>query len=156
MAALHSALQSQLWRRSFLTSVLMLTLHITLCACVLSHLSSFSHVLLIMTLWIVAHQAPLSMVFPRQEYWSGLPCPPPGDLPDPGIKPISLVSCTGKQILYLWATRGLFTTGPPGKPSLLRFLLFAIFSLFSDLWICYPFGLKQLFLPTNLLSYFAL
>ena len=34
----------------------------------------------------VAHQAPLSMGFSRQEYWSGLPCPPPGDLPDPGIE----------------------------------------------------------------------
>ena len=40
-----------------------------------------------MTLWTVAHQAPLSMGFPRQEYWSGLPFPSPGDLPDPGIKP---------------------------------------------------------------------
>ena len=39
-----------------------------------------------LTLWTVAHQAPLSMEFPRQEYWRGLPCPPPGDLPDPGIK----------------------------------------------------------------------
>ena len=38
-------------------------------------------------LWIVARQAPLSMRFSRQEYWSGLPCPPPGDLPDPGIDP---------------------------------------------------------------------
>ena len=37
----------------------------------------------------VAHQAPLSMEFSRQEYWSGLPCPPPGDLPNPGIKPRS-------------------------------------------------------------------
>ena len=37
-------------------------------------------------------QAPLSMRFSRQEYWSGLPCPPPGDLPDPGIKPTSLMS----------------------------------------------------------------
>ena len=37
----------------------------------------------------VAHQAPLSMGFSRQGYWSGLPCPPPGDLPDPGIKPVS-------------------------------------------------------------------
>ena len=42
-----------------------------------------------MTPWTVAHQAPLSMGFSRQEYWSGLPCPPPGDLPDPGIKPRS-------------------------------------------------------------------
>ena len=40
----------------------------------------------------VAHQAPLSMGFSRQEYWSGLPCPPPGDLPDPGFEPISLIS----------------------------------------------------------------
>ena len=42
-----------------------------------------------MTLWAVAHQAPLSMEFPRQEYWSGLPFPSPGDLLDPGIKPWS-------------------------------------------------------------------
>ena len=41
------------------------------------------------TLWTVARQAPLSMGFSRQEYWSGLPCPPPGDLPDPGIEPRS-------------------------------------------------------------------
>ena len=40
-------------------------------------------------LWTVARQAPLSTEFPRQEYWSGLPCPPPGNLPNPGIKPIS-------------------------------------------------------------------
>ena len=39
------------------------------------------------TPWTVAHQAPLSMGFPRQEYWSGLPFPSPGDLPDPGIEP---------------------------------------------------------------------
>ena len=44
------------------------------------------------TLWTVACQAPLSMGFSRQEYWSGLPCPPPGDLPDPGIEPRSLTS----------------------------------------------------------------
>ena len=39
------------------------------------------------TRWTVAHQAPFSMGFSRQEYWSGLPFPSPGDLPDPGIKP---------------------------------------------------------------------
>ena len=44
------------------------------------------------TLWTVAHQAPLSMGFSRQKYWSGLPCSPPGDLPDPGIEPASLMS----------------------------------------------------------------
>ena len=42
--------------------------------------------------WTVARQAPLSMEFSRQEYWSGLPFPPPGDLPHPGIEPASLVS----------------------------------------------------------------
>ena len=41
----------------------------------------------LVTPWTVAHQAPLPMGFSRQEYWSALPCPPPGDLPDPGIKP---------------------------------------------------------------------
>ena len=44
------------------------------------------------TLWTIAHQAPLSMRFSRQEYWSGLPCPSPGDLPNPGIEPASLTS----------------------------------------------------------------
>ena len=52
-------------------------------------LSHFSHVRLFVTLWTAAHQAPLSMGFSRQEYWRGLPCPPPGDLPDPGIEPVS-------------------------------------------------------------------
>jgi len=47
-------------------------------------------------LWTVAHQAPLSMGFSRQEYCSGLPCHPPGDLPDPGIEPMSHVSCIGR------------------------------------------------------------
>ena len=54
-------------------------------------LSRFSHVWLFATAWTVAWQALLSMGFSRQEYWSGLPCPSPGDLPDPGIKPTSLV-----------------------------------------------------------------
>ena len=49
-------------------------------------LSHFSHVQLFSTPWTVAHQAPLPMEFSRQEYWSGLPFPPPGDLPDPGIE----------------------------------------------------------------------
>ena len=57
--------------------------------CVCCH---FSHLQLFATLWTVAHQASLSMGFPRQEYWSGLPCPPPGGLPDPGIEPTFLMS----------------------------------------------------------------
>ena len=57
-------------------------LFLLLC-CVLSH---FSRVRLLETPWTVARQAPLSVGFSRQESWSGLPCPPPGDLPDPGIE----------------------------------------------------------------------
>ena len=52
-------------------------------------LSRISHVQLFVTPWTTAHQAPLSMGFSRQEYWSGMLCPPLGDLPDPGIKPTS-------------------------------------------------------------------
>ena len=55
------------------------------CTCVLS---CFNRVQLFVTLWTVAYQVPLSMGFSRQKYWSGLPCPHPGDLPDPGIKPL--------------------------------------------------------------------
>ena len=64
-----------------------------------------SYVQLFATPWTVAHQAPLSMGFPRQEYWSGLPFPPPGDLLDPGIEPKSPA-----------LAGGFFTTEPPGKP----------------------------------------
>ena len=61
----------------------------------------------IVTLWTIAHQAPLSMGFPRQEYCSGLPFPSPQDLPDPGIEPVASALATG-----------FFTTEPPGKPDL--------------------------------------
>ena len=64
--------------------------------------SHFSHVQFFSTLWTVAHQAPLSMGFSRQEYYSELPFPPPGDLPDPRIKPVSLMSPA--------LASGLFTT----------------------------------------------
>jgi len=65
-------------------------------------LSHFSHIQLFATLWTVACWAPLSMGFSRQEYWSGLPSPPPGDLLHPGIEPTSLVSPE--------LTGGFFTT----------------------------------------------
>ena len=74
---------------------------IFLCVCVLRW---FSRVWLLATLWTVAHQAPLSMGFSRLGYWSGLLCPPPGDLPDPEIKPISLMSPA--------LAGGFFTTSP--------------------------------------------
>ena len=71
--------------------------------------SHFSCIGLLMTLWTVARQAPLSMGFSRQEYWSGLPCPPPGDLSDPGTEPESLG-------LLRWQV-GSLPLAPPGKPS---------------------------------------
>ena len=55
-------------------------------------LSRVSHVQLFATLWTVARQVPLSMAFSRREYWSGLLCPSPGDLLDPGIEPMYLMS----------------------------------------------------------------
>ena len=59
-----------------------------------SHVSMrvLNHVRLFVTPWTLAHQAPLSMGFPRQEYWSGLPFPARGDLPNLGIEPTSFVS----------------------------------------------------------------
>ena len=60
------------------------------------------HLCLFLTLWTAAGQVPLSMGFSKQEYWRGLPCPPLGDLPDPGIEAESLTSLalTGKLVLY--------------------------------------------------------
>ena len=55
----------------------------------LTHMWALSHIWLFVTLWTVAHQALLSMGFPRQEYWSEWPFPSPGDLPNPGIEPVS-------------------------------------------------------------------
>ena len=75
-----------------------------ICACVLSHVQ------LCATPWTVAHQAPLSMGFFRQEYWSGLPCPPPGDLPNPGIKPVSLVSLALTGRFFTTSSTCYFTT----------------------------------------------
>ena len=81
-----------------------------MCACVLS---SFSPVLLFVTPWTIAHHAPLSMGFSRQEYQSRLPRPPPGDLPNPGIEPRSLTppvlaagffitSITWEALIYIY------------------------------------------------------
>ena len=78
-----------------------------MCTCMLSCLS---HVQLFTTLWTIVHQALLFIGFSRQEYWSGLPCLPPGDLPDPGIEPIPYAAL---------ALQGFFTTEPTGKPFIL-------------------------------------
>ena len=89
-------------------------------ACMLSH---FSHVQLFVNPWTVVRLAPLSLGFSRQEYWSGLPCPPPGHLPDPGIN--LLYPLHWQVVLYHWATweapsslhweHTILGTGPPGK-----------------------------------------
>ena len=69
-------------------------------------MKSLSHVQLFVTPWTVAYQAPLSMRFSRQEYWSGLPFPTPGDLPDSGIEPRSPT-----------LEADALTSEPPGKQS---------------------------------------
>ena len=78
---------------------------ISVCVCVCVCVKSLSHVRLFTTPWTVAHQAPLSMGFSRQGYWSGLSCASPGDLPNPGIKP-------GSPALQADA----LSSEPPGKP----------------------------------------
>ena len=88
--------------------------------CVLSHSVESDSLL---SPWTVACQAPLSMGFSRQEYWNGLPCPPPGDLPNPGIKPRSPT---------LQADSLLFE--PPGKSSL------SVGELINKLWCNPPMG----------------
>ena len=70
--------------------------------CVL--LSCLSHIRVVATAWTVAHQAPLSMRFSSQDYWTGLPCPPPGDLPHPGIEPMSLISPALSSSLFPTST----------------------------------------------------
>ena len=69
--------------------------------CVLSHVQLFA------TPWTVDRQVPLSMEFSRQEYWSGLPFPPPGNLPDPGFEPMFPSPALAG---------GFFIAEPPGKP----------------------------------------
>ena len=81
-----------------------MTASVCVCVCV----CVFSLVQLFGTPWVVARQAPLSMGFPRQEYWNRSPFPPPGDLLDPGIELASFASpaLAGR----------FFTTEPPGQP----------------------------------------
>ena len=76
---------------------------------------SLSHVRLFVTPWTVAHQAPPSMEVSRQEFWSGLPCPP-GDLPDPGIEPESP---------EFWADA--LPSEPQGNPNIEMWMLLIFF-----------------------------
>ena len=89
-------------------------------ACMLSH---FSRVRLFVTPWTVPNQATLSMGFSTQEYWSGLPFPPPGHLPDLGIEPTSFMSPALKG--------GFFTTGDTWEVQLWIYIYIYIF----DYWL---------------------
>ena len=77
-----------------------------------------SRVRIFATLWTVANQAPLSMGFSRQEYWSGLPFPSPGDFPDPGIEPRSLA-----------LQADALTSEPPGKRMMNRALHLSVIDI---------------------------
>ena len=93
---------------SNVNDIVSLTFHLFYFACMLSH---FSHVQLCVTLWTVANQAPLSMGFSRQEYWSGLSSPSPRDLSNPGVESSTLmtptlvggfsITCTTWEALYI-------------------------------------------------------
>ena len=85
-------------------------------------LSRFSYVWLFETLWTVAHLAPLSIEFSRQEYWGGLPCPPSGDLTDPGIEPTSLMSTALAGVSLPLA--------PSGKPIIFQLMCYWIHTTF--------------------------
>ena len=105
-------------------------------------LSRFYHVQLFVTPWTVAHQAPLCMGFSRQEYWSGLPCPPPGDLPDPGIEPSSLYcpawqvhSLPGVPIKQVWCLNFSFKSLLHPQPASLPLLPKRLLLLNSHLWL---------------------
>ena len=87
---------------------LCMCIYMYVCVCVCVCVCALSHVWFFVTPWTIAHQPPLSMGFLKQEYWSGLPFPPPGDYPNPGMEPKSPVS--------LALAGRFFTTAPSGKP----------------------------------------
>ena len=121
--------------------------------CDVGMLSHFSCVQLLVTLWIVAHQTPLSMGFSRQEYWSGLPCPSLGDLPHPGIKPRSLMSPALAGGFFITSTTTLFLL--PSLNCSLTFLSYYSLTGFSLGFVhnCHPgiiyFPQKVVLLPCS-------
>jgi len=102
-----------------------LVLIVKMHTCVLSH---FSCVQLFVTIWTVVHQPPLFIWFHKQEYWSGLPCPPAGDLPHPGIKTRSLMSPA--------LAGGFFTTRANWEVQILKiFILKSSYRLYNNVYI---------------------
>ena len=106
---------------------------------------SLSHVWLSMTSWTDACQAALSMGFPRQEYWSGLPFPFPGDLPDWGIEP---------EPPTLQADS--LTTEPPGKPILLYALVAKLCQILATPWTSPPGSSVHGILQARILEWVAI
>ena len=79
-----------------------MSIHMCVCVCVCVRAQSLSHVRFFVTPWTIARQAPLSMEFSRQKYWTGLPFPPLGDLPHPGTEPMSLALQADSLPLSHW------------------------------------------------------
>ena len=121
---------------------------INCCTC---ECSRFSCVRLSVTPWTAAHPSPLSMRFSRQEYWSGLLCPPPGDFPDQGIEPTSLMSpvLTGGVVFFCLFVCLFLPLMLPGKPLQASFWGQSLGFALSNL----PHSLLGWFLPANSLDY---
>ena len=111
---------------------------------------------LFVTLWTIACQAPLSMGFPSQEYWSGLPFPSPGDLPDPGLRDWTQVSCISRWILYPWATRE--APAGPVQASVWPEVMFVIILAAATFWVMqclvFTFSFNPLSIPTKQVLWF--
>ena len=90
-------------------------------------LNHFSHAQLFVTPWTIVNQAPLSMEFSRQKYWSELPCPPPVDLPDPGIESVSLMSPA--------LAGGFFTTNFTWEAQLMHIQIYILHMCFHVLYL---------------------
>ena len=120
-------------------------------------LSHFSHVQLCVTLWTVAHQASLSMGFSRQDYWHGLPCPPPGELPDSGFAPMSLKSPTLVGRLFITSvTFFIYTYMAYWRQNLISWLISRYFTWHLSLFLLHiltiqywHFGIKNIFWKHN-------
>ena len=78
-------------------------------------LSHYGRVRFFVTQWTIDLQAPLSMGFSRQEYWSGLPCPAPGDLPHPGINPVPPALQADSSLLSHWGSPLIFAAHSKDK-----------------------------------------
>ena len=124
---------------------IMVCVYVCVCVCVCAlarALSLFSRIWLFMRLWTIARQAPQSMGFSRQEYWSGLPFPLPGDLPHSGMEPVSPVSPALQA--------DSLPSEPLGKPHNCL-CSFQLSKKFVIIWLLIPTfpNISQLFLQTN-------